>query len=91
MRYSSDKIFKLKVTTAWSKVKSRSHYEAAHLNPQPMSQLCINFTSYGFLRYSAEKTFLVAHPPIWTPWVKTLYPDSPYGLWVKIVYTFQTV
>ena len=28
----SDKILKVKVTTAWSKVKSRSHHEIAHLH-----------------------------------------------------------
>ena len=32
-RYSPDKIFKLKVTTPRPKVKSRSHYEVAHLHP----------------------------------------------------------
>ena len=32
-RYSPDKIFKLKVTTARSKVKSRSHHDVAHLHP----------------------------------------------------------
>ena len=33
-RYSPDKILKVKVTTAWSKVKSRSHLDIAHLRPQ---------------------------------------------------------
>ena len=32
-RYSPDKIFKLKVTTARSKVKSRSDHDVAHLHP----------------------------------------------------------
>ena len=32
MRYSPDKIFKLKVTTA--KAKSRSHHDTANLHPQ---------------------------------------------------------
>ena len=31
--YNPDKIFKLKVTTARSKVKSRSHHDIAHLHP----------------------------------------------------------
>ena len=31
-RYSLDKIFKLKVTTARSKAKSRSHHDVAHLH-----------------------------------------------------------
>ena len=33
LRYSPDKIFKLKVTTARSKVKSKSHHDFAHLHP----------------------------------------------------------
>ena len=32
-RYSPDKIFKLKVTTARTKVKSRSDHDVAHLHP----------------------------------------------------------
>ena len=32
-RYSPDKIFKLKVTTARPKVKSRSHHDVAYLHP----------------------------------------------------------
>ena len=32
-RYSPDKILKVKVTTARSKVKSRSHHDVAHLHP----------------------------------------------------------
>ena len=32
-RYSQDKILKFKVTTARSKVKSRSHHNVAHLHP----------------------------------------------------------
>ena len=32
-RYSPDKIFKVKVTTARSKVKSRSHHNIVHLHP----------------------------------------------------------
>ena len=37
LRYSQNKILKVKVTTARSKLKSRSHHDAAHLHPQPMS------------------------------------------------------
>ena len=32
-RYSLDKILQVKVTTARSKVKSRSHHDTAHLHP----------------------------------------------------------
>ena len=32
LRYSLDKIFKLKATMAWSKVKSRSDHDVAHLH-----------------------------------------------------------
>ena len=34
LRYNPDKIFKLKVTTARSKGKSRSDYDVAHLHSQ---------------------------------------------------------
>ena len=33
LRYSPDKILKVKVTSATSKVKSRSHHDVAHLQP----------------------------------------------------------
>ena len=33
LRYSPDKILKVKVTSATSKVKSRSHHDVAHLRP----------------------------------------------------------
>ena len=42
-RYSPDKILWVKVTTARSKVKSRSDHDVAHLHPQPMSLPSINF------------------------------------------------
>ena len=41
-RYGPDKIFKVKVTTTRSKVKSRLNYDVAHLHPQPMSLPSIN-------------------------------------------------
>ena len=47
MRYSLDKSFKLQVTTAKSKVKSRSHHDDAHIHPityVPTNFLC--FTVY---------------------------------------------
>ena len=41
--YGLDKILQVKVTTARSKVKSRSHHDIAHLHPQPISPPNINF------------------------------------------------
>ena len=114
---------------ARSKLKSRSHYDIAHLHP--LTNVPIKYqlpTSYGFwdiaqtrfsnsrslwqgqrsnqghtmtlhtytpnqypyqvstsytlrfLRYRPDKLFpLPAHPPIRTPWIKTI-PDSPYPI-----------
>ena len=48
-RYSPDKIFKLKVTTARSKVKSRSDHDVAYL--QPLTNVPTKYqlpTPYGF-------------------------------------------
>ena len=48
-RYSPDKIFKLKVATARSKVKSRSDHDVAHLHP--LTNVPIKYqlpTPYGF-------------------------------------------
>ena len=42
-RYGPDKIFKVKVTTARLKVKSRLNYDVAHLHPQPMFLPKMNF------------------------------------------------
>ena len=42
LRYSQDKILKVKVTTANSRVKSRSHHDVVHLYRQPMFQLSMN-------------------------------------------------
>ena len=41
-RFSPNKILKVKVATARSKVKSRSHRAVAHLHPQPMVLPSIN-------------------------------------------------
>ena len=49
LRYSPDKILYVKVTTARSKVKSRSHYDVAHL--QPTTSVPTKYqppTLYGF-------------------------------------------
>ena len=43
LRYSLEKILKVRVTMARSKVKSRPHYDVTHLHPQPMSLPNINF------------------------------------------------
>ena len=42
MRYSSDKIFRLKVTKARQKIKSRSYHEFAHLHPKSLSEPSTN-------------------------------------------------
>ena len=64
-RYSTDKIFKLKVTTARSKVKSRSHHDAAHLHPltnvPAKNQLP---TPYSFWDTARTNFFPVVSPPI---------------------------
>ena len=120
-RYSPDKILYVKVTTARSKVKSRSHHDVAHLHsltnvptkyqlPTPYGFRDIARTRFSnsrslrqgqrsnqgqtmtlqpthpnqcpyqvstsytlrFLRYSPDKLFPAALPPIRTPWVKTI-------------------
>ena len=81
LRYSPDKIFKLKVTKARSKVKSRSHHDVAHLhsltNVPTKYQLP---TPYGF-RDTGRTNFFPppTYPPIRTPWVKTI-PRQPCGV-----------
>ena len=63
LRYSPDKIFELKVTTARSKVKSRSGYDVAHLhiltNVPTKYELS---TPYGFWDTAWTNFFPVAHP-----------------------------
>ena len=79
LRYSPDKIFKLKVTTARSKVKSRSDHDVAHLHP--LTNVPTKYqlpTLYGS-EIQARQTFShrpPARPPIRTPWVKTI-PQQP--------------
>ena len=62
-RYSPKKIFKLKVTTARSKVKSRSHHDVAHLhnltNVPTKYQLP---TAYSF-RDTGRTNFFSSRPP----------------------------
>ena len=43
LRYRPDKILQVKVITARSKVKSRSHHDVAHLHPQTHVPTSINF------------------------------------------------
>ena len=57
LRYSPDKIFKLKVTTARSSVKSRSHYDVAHLHPQPMPLPSIFFLHLTVSEIQSGQTF----------------------------------
>ena len=78
LRYSPDRILKLKVTTARSKVKSRSDHDVAHLhlltNVPTKYQLP---TPYGFGDTARTNFFRPpTHPPIRTPWVKTI-PRQP--------------
>ena len=81
-RYSPDKIFKLKVTTARSKVKSRSDHDVAHLHP--LTNVPTKYqlpTPYGFwdtarTNYFPPPARTPARPPIRTPWVKTI-PRQP--------------
>ena len=62
-RNSLDKIFfKLKVTATRSKVKSRSHYNVAHLQPQsnvPTPYQVSTSYTLGFPRYSLDKILMV--------------------------------
>ena len=57
---SPDKIFKLKITTTSSNVISRSHHNAAQLQPLKQCQYKVS-TSYTlrFLRYSPDKILYV--------------------------------
>ena len=76
-RYSPDKIFKLKVTTARSKVKSRSDHDVAHLHLTNVPTKYQLPTPYSFWD-TARINFFPPHtrPPIRTPWVKTI-PRQP--------------
>ena len=81
-RYCPDKIFKLKVTMAWSKVKSRSSHDVAYLhiltNVPTKYQLP---TPYGFWDTARTNFFpLPTRRPIRSPWVKTI----PRGV-IKVI------
>ena len=58
LRYSPDKILKVKVTTARSKVKSRSHYDVAHL--QSTTSVPTKYqlpTPYSFLHIARTRFY----------------------------------
>ena len=56
LRYSLDKIFKVKVPTARSKVKSSSHHDVAHL--QPLTNVPTKYHLPTWMpRYSPDKIF----------------------------------
>ena len=74
-RNSPDKMFKVKVTTAGSKVRSRLHHDVCTPTPpQSMSLPIINFLHLIFSEIQPRQTFptFPARLPIWTPWVKTI-------------------
>ena len=74
LRYGPDKIFKLKVTTARAKVKSRSHHDVAHLHPLTNVHTKYQLpTPYRFWDTGRTNFFLPPDClPIWTSWVKTI-------------------
>ena len=89
-RYSTDKILKVKVTTARSKIKSRTHHDVAHLHPQLMSLPSINFLHLTVSEIWPGQDFqtqghsgeVQGQIPI-TPWCCTLTPPNqcPYQVW----------
>ena len=81
---SGAKIFKLKVTTAKSKIKSRSHHDVAHLHPLTNGPTKYQLpTPYSFWDTAQTNFYLPpAQTPIRTPWVKTI----PRGLLGKKQY-----
>ena len=62
-RYSPDKIFKLKVTTARSKVVSRSDHDVAHLHP--LTNVPTKYqlpTPYGFRDIAQTRFYRLSTP-----------------------------
>ena len=56
LRYSPGKVLKVKVTTARSKVKPRSHHNVAHLHlPINVPTVYINFLQITVSKYSPDK------------------------------------
>ena len=85
LRYSLDKIFKLKVTMAKSKVKSRSHHDVAHLHPLANVPTKYQFPTHYGVR-DTRWTTSFRHPPIRSPWVKTNTPTAFKGCGVKMCF-----
>ena len=56
-KYSPDKILKVKVNTARSTVKSRSHYDNENCTPQQQSYQVSTSYTLQFLRYRPDKCF----------------------------------
>ena len=81
-------IFRLKVTTASSKVKSMSHHDVAHLHPKAMSLPNTNNLLLKVSEIQPKQAFSQI-PPIRTPWVKTIQvePLKTVGVkkWHKVI------
>ena len=74
LRYSPEKIFKLKVFTARSKDKSRSHHDVVRLYPQPMFLPNNNFLHLSVSEIRPRQTPTHTHycPPARSP---LTYPE----------------
>ena len=62
-KYNPNKIFKVKVTTTRSKVKSKSHHDVEHLHPQLMCPLSINFLHFTVSDKQPRQTFMQPNHP----------------------------
>ena len=84
-RYSPDKILKVKVTTARSNVKARSHHDVAHLQPPTNVPAKYHLpTPYGCrdiarTRFSNSRSDLTPPPP----------PGSASAMQVKSILSFK--
>ena len=86
LRYSPDKIFKLKVTTARSKVKSRSHHDGTPTPPNQCPYKVSTSYTLQFLRYRPDKVFplLARLPPHPDTMGENNTPTALKGYGVKI-------
>ena len=80
-RYSPDKILKVKVTMARSKVIPRSNHDVAHIQPLTNVPAKYQLRTDVHLMVSEIQPRQTCfgqpiHPPIQTPWVKTI-PQQP--------------
>ena len=89
LRYNQDKIFKLRVTMARSKVKSRSHNDIVHLHLQSMSQQSINFLHLTVSEIQPRHTFSDHLPDHLDTMVENNIPKALKGCGVKTSYCFQ--